>query len=136
MSGGSRTAGRLLGWLMICDPPHQSLSQLAAALQASAGSISTQSRLLESFGIVERITFPGDRQVYFQLRPNVWIEIMQSELPRIELMKEMAVRASALMPGVRADRVTDLELVAQFFAAEWPGLMERLSEFLEREKSN
>jgi hypothetical protein len=24
-AGGPRTAGRILGWLLICDPPHQSI---------------------------------------------------------------------------------------------------------------
>lgn len=136
LSGGSRTAGRLLGWLMICEPVHQSLTQLAEALEASAGSISTQSRMLETFGLVERVTFPGDRQTYYRLRPHVWTEIMQSELPRIEMMKEMARRAAPAIPAESPDRVTDLELVAQFFIDEWPGLMERLSLYLETEKSN
>lgn len=135
VSGGNRTAGRLLGWLMICEPPHQSLTQLAEALQASAGSISTQSRMLETFGIVERITFPGDRRVYYQLRPHLWLELMRSELPRIETMKGLAAQAAPAMPIERPDRVTDLKLVAQFFADEWPGLLERLSDYMKREKS-
>ena len=28
LSGGSRTMGRVYGWLLICDPPRQSLTQL------------------------------------------------------------------------------------------------------------
>ncbi|WP_460527165.1 hypothetical protein [Flindersiella endophytica] len=35
-----RMPGRILGWLLVCDPPHQSAEELAAALQVSSGSIS------------------------------------------------------------------------------------------------
>ena len=40
-TGLPRTAGRIFGWLLISDPPHQSTSELAEALMASRGSISS-----------------------------------------------------------------------------------------------
>lgn len=135
VSGGSRTAGRMLGWLMICEPAHQSLTEMAEALQSSAGSISTQSRILETIGVVERVTFPGDRQTYYQLPPHVWVDLMWAEQDRLLGWKRVAEKAELAMPGERADRVADLNRIAQFFIDEWPSLMERLTSYLEKEKS-
>ncbi|MGD2060048.1 MAG: hypothetical protein PVF87_04220 [Acidimicrobiia bacterium] len=133
---GSRNAGQILGWLMICDPAHQSSAQLMEALHISAGSISTQVRVLETIGLVERITFRGDRATYYQLRPNVWVEIMGGEEARIREMRELAAAAAAVRPVERPDRVDDLARVADFFLEQWPALMQRLSEFLEKERAS
>jgi DNA-binding transcriptional regulator GbsR (MarR family) len=132
---GTRSAGRVLGWLMICDPPHRSAAGLADELHLSAGSVSTQTSTLERIGFVERITFPGDRASYYQLKPNVWFDLMMTERARLQEMRDLASAAFDLVPGERPDRVTDLDRVAEFFMNEWPGLMKRLSEQLQKEKA-
>ena len=66
--GITRMAGRILGWLLVCEPPHQSPQDLQDALQASKGSISTNIRMLERLNFVERISLPGDRRTYFRSR--------------------------------------------------------------------
>src|ERR1700738_4029428 len=53
--GATRTMGRLYGWLWICEPPQQSLSELAAALTVSKASVSTVARQLQEGGMVERL---------------------------------------------------------------------------------
>lgn len=135
-SAGSRTAGRMLGWLMICEPAYQSSSDLVEALQSSPGSVSTQSRTLETLGLVERVTFPGDRQTYYQLPPKVWPEILWSEQQRLEGLRGLAAKARDITPAERPDRVTDLERIAEFLVAEWPDLMERLNAYLEKETTS
>ncbi len=126
----------ILGWLMICEPAHQSSAGLVEALKISAGSVSTQTRLLERIGLVERITFPGDRITYFQLRPHVWLQIMWSEQQRIEEMRDIAEAARSVMPVQRPDRVEDLGRVAEFFLERWPDLMDGLTEHLQKEGAN
>src|SRR5690242_7144959 len=61
-AGGTRMAGRVLGALLIADPPELSSSQLAEFLGVSAGSVSTATRELIRPGIVERVRIPGERQ--------------------------------------------------------------------------
>lgn len=133
---GSRSAGSILGWLMVCEPAHQSSAGLAEALKISAGSVSTQTRLLERVGLVERVTFPGDRMTYFQLRPHVWLQMMWSEQRRIEEMRAIAEAARAVMPDERPDRVEDLGRVAEFFLERWPGLMDGLTVYLQKERAS
>jgi DNA-binding IclR family transcriptional regulator len=57
--GGPRTMGRVYGWLLICDPPQQSLTQLADALSVSKASVSTVARELQEAGMVERLPSPN-----------------------------------------------------------------------------
>ncbi|MCX5999189.1 MAG: MarR family transcriptional regulator [Chloroflexi bacterium] len=53
--GLSRMAGRVLGWLLICDPAQQSMEDLSRTLGASKGSISTVTRILIQIGLIERV---------------------------------------------------------------------------------
>ncbi len=133
---GSRAAGAILGWLMVCEPAHQSSAALVEALKISAGSVSTQARLLERIGLVERVTFPGDRMTYFQLRPHVWLQMMWSEQLRIEEMRAIAEAARDVMPAERPDRVEDLGRVAEFFLDRWPDLMHGLTVYLQKERAS
>lgn len=129
---GSRSAGLILGWLMICEPPHQSSTELADALQISVGSVSTQTRVLERIGFLERVTFTGDRVTYYQLKPHVWQQLMWSEQQRIEEMRDLAEAARPVLPDERPDRVSELGQVVEFFLERWPRLMEDLTAHLKR----
>lgn len=73
-AGTPRMVGRILGWLLICDPPEQSAGELAQALQASKGSISTATRVLLRLGFIERVRFPGERFDRFRAQPQAWDE--------------------------------------------------------------
>lgn len=42
--GMTPMAGRMWGWLLICEPPEQTAAEIAEALQASRGAISGTAR--------------------------------------------------------------------------------------------
>src|SRR5262245_41677227 len=54
-------AGRLLGYLMVCDPPQQTIAELAEALMASRSAITGAVKLLEAYGAVLRTRRAGER---------------------------------------------------------------------------
>ena len=97
-NGLTRLSGRLLGWLLVCEPERQSSEELALALNASSGGISTNGRLLIQFGFIERIAVAGDRRTYFRLRPNAFAA---GERQRIRTMADMTAMADT---GLRAMR--------------------------------
>ncbi len=72
--GLPRIAGRILGWLLVCEPPQQSADQLAAELGVSRGSVSMSMKLLRANEVIEIVAFPGDRRTYYRLRPGFWLE--------------------------------------------------------------
>lgn len=128
---GSKTAGRILGLLMISDPPHLSAQSMIEALGASSGSISTQTRLLVSLRLVESTSFLGDRTNYYQLRPNVWVQMMQAEQARIFGMRDLVADVADVVPEQRPERLTELDLVTEFLVQEWPRLMAAMADYLD-----
>lgn len=79
-TGSPRIAGRIVGWLLICEPSHQSFSDLVQALGASKGSISNMTRLLLEFDLIEHYSLPGDRQTYFRIRTGAWQRVMRRQM--------------------------------------------------------
>ncbi len=59
--GMAPMVGRLLGYLMICDPPEQSIAELAEALLASRSAIAGAVNSLEQLGLVRRTRAAGER---------------------------------------------------------------------------
>src|SRR5512135_2854177 len=90
--GFPRMAGRILGWLLICDPPEQSAGQLAQVLQASKGSLSTMTRLLIQMGLVERVGLPGERRDYFRIRPGAWPHLIKAQMQSMTGLHQVVER--------------------------------------------
>jgi DNA-binding transcriptional regulator GbsR (MarR family) len=63
--GLPRIAGRIYG-LMLINEDALSLDEIAEALDVSKASVSTDTRLLERMGFIERVSKPGDRKDYYQ----------------------------------------------------------------------
>jgi len=126
--GIPRMAGRILGWLMIADPPHQSIDELTKELMASKGSISTMTRLLIQIGLIERVSFPGVRHDYFRIRPGVVQHILKHTSEDLRIGKELSERGLSLV----ADKselsrrwVKEMHELYVFIEKEWPSLIER-----------
>ena len=96
--GLPRIAGRLLG-LLIFDGRARSFGELATELQVSRGSISTNARLLEALGAIERTTRPGDRQDYFQLSEDPYSRILDGALERAEKSRRAIEKARKALPS-------------------------------------
>jgi hypothetical protein len=67
--GGTRMTGRVSGWLLLCDPPVQSLTEIAKGLGVSKAGVSGAARLLLQSRIVERVSEPGHRGDYYRALP-------------------------------------------------------------------
>ena len=59
--GMAPMVGRLLGYLMVCWPPEQSIAELAEALLASRSAIAGAVGALENLGLVRRSRAAGER---------------------------------------------------------------------------
>jgi DNA-binding transcriptional regulator GbsR (MarR family) len=129
--GGSRIAGKIVGWMMISDPPHQSVADIVEVLDVSHGSVSTQTRQLESVGYLERMTFPGDRTSYFILNHNGWSGIMAGAwaAPVAEL-KSLATAAQQLVGDVKPERSSDLVWMTEFLLDRWPGFVDEMKSYI------
>lgn len=135
LMGLPRMAGRILGWLLIADPPHQSLTELAEGLQASKGSISTMTRLLIQTGIVERLSLPGERRDYYCIKLGAWSELIEQRIAQIKALRELAEKGLELLEDKKPEhrlRLEELRDFHAFFERELP----RLSDRWEKEHHN
>jgi DNA-binding transcriptional regulator GbsR (MarR family) len=82
--------GRILGWLMICDPPEQSAGEIAEAIGASRASITTNMRLLTATELVHRHTRPGERMAYYRVDDDAWEKIVRRKFASLASFRDIA----------------------------------------------
>ncbi len=129
--GLPRMAGRILGWLLISDPPYQSPGNLAQVLQASKGSISTMTRLLMQEDLIERVALPGERCDFFRIRPGAWTQLMAERLAVVSAIHQLAERGFSLLEGRNPElrqRLEEIHDLYAFIESELPALLERWEE--------
>lgn len=128
LAGLPRMAGRILGWLLISNPPHQSTGELAEVLQASKGSISTMTRLLIQAGLVERTSLPGDRRDYFCIKLGAWSALIKQRVAQITAIRQLAEHGLQLLEGEdpqRRQRLQEMHDFHAFFERQFPMMIER-----------
>ena len=113
--GGTRTMGLIYGWLTVCEPPHQSITEMANALGVSKSSISTVVRQLEQAQMVERVPFSGSRQHHYQVRSGGWSQILRARVARLGPGAAAADYALAHIGRIRPDQRERLYEMRDFF---------------------
>ena len=134
--GLPRMVGRVLGVLLTSVEPDLSAEQLAQALQASRGSISSATRTLTGMGLVQRRTRPGERRDYFRIKPGAWDELMRRELESLQTFRQMAERGLGLVDPDDDPARQNLEEMREFYAyweKELPAVLERWEEHRKKE---
>lgn len=126
--GLPRSWGRVLGWLMVCEPDYQSAEDLAAILHASRGTISMTTRSLVRACLVERQAIRGDRRTYYRIRPGAWTTVFEQQTQTSVRLRELAKRGLAALDGESAQRrrrLEELEDLTTFYEREAPALLAR-----------
>jgi DNA-binding transcriptional ArsR family regulator len=82
-------AGRILGWLVVCDPVEQSAEQISEAIGASRASLSTNLRLLGSVGFLTQVTKPGGRTVYYRIDDEAWERVVLRQIASMKALGEI-----------------------------------------------
>lgn len=125
--GLPRMAGRVMGVLLISDPPEQSINDLCEILQASKSSISTTTRLLAEMGLIERVASPVPRRIYFQFRPGGWVVFIRQRLRLWASMHQIAERGLELLQGrdpMLRERLQEAHDMFSLIETSLPGVLE------------
>lgn len=93
--GMPRIAGRIYG-LMLVSPGECSLDDIAVALGVSKASVSNDARMLERFGLIERVSRPGDRRDYYQVSAHSLERTLSVRLERMYEMERLLTDAPNL----------------------------------------
>ena len=124
--GFPRMVGRVLGELLLAEPPYLSTAELCERLPASKGHLSTTMSMLSSMGMVERFGVPGSRRDHYRLSEDAFVRAMRGSAEPSVRMAAVASRALAEVPaGSRASQeLTRMRDFYVFLARRLPELVE------------
>ena len=125
--GGTRMAGRVAAWLLLSDPPVQSLTEIAEALGVSKAAVSTAARSLLQAGFVERASEPGSAATTTGPCPRT-DDVLR--LDHVRAMGRLVHRCLQLVADKDQTQsnyalMHDLREFPAFLEAEIPGLLAR-----------
>jgi DNA-binding transcriptional regulator GbsR (MarR family) len=126
--GLTRMAGRIIGWLLICDPPEQTMQQIGEALQAAKSSVSVALRSLVTLRLIDQVSHPGDRRDYFRASDDMWNRSFNARMHQLTELRDLAERGLELMADEPPDSQRRLRLMRDmndFMAREFPKLLEK-----------
>jgi DNA-binding transcriptional ArsR family regulator len=126
--GMTPMAGRMWGWLLICEPVEQTAGDLAEALQASSGAISGTARILASAGMIRRTRRGGDRREFFSAPPETFDRFLSNAGQIYRQFRGIADRGLAAIedrpPAARA-RLEEFRDLFAFMEQEVPAVVDR-----------
>jgi len=127
--GMPRMAGRILGVLLVSDPPAQSITEIGEKLKASKSSVSIMARLLVENGLIERVASPLPRRDYYRFKSGGWVLYMHQWLGLMSELHQITERGLALMVNKTADLRERLQEAHDLFSMieeKFPALLNDL----------
>ncbi len=115
--GAPRALMRILGWMIVCEPPDQTASDVQNELRLSAGSVSTSLRYLVEMGLVDRVSRPGDRRIFYRLSAGGWELVLQHRFRAFKHIRVVAEKGVAAAAVQASDRLHDMRDTWAFLEA-------------------
>ena len=120
-------AGRILAFLLICDPPERTAAELSHALTASTGSVSTNVRLLLRLGIISKTTRQGREAALYRVEEDRWPALVRQRMERVTELEKLTEEGLRMFSG-QGERARRLRTVHEFYrwlAGQMPELWQR-----------
>jgi DNA-binding transcriptional regulator GbsR (MarR family) len=105
---------QVFAWLVVCDPPEQSVDQVRSALGLSSGAVSMAAATLIRAGLVERVSLPGDRRHFYRFRPGGWARMLELRIEATRQIRVLAEETLARAPDA-PDRLAEMRAVYAWF---------------------
>lgn len=134
--GFSRTAGRVLGWLLTASEGSADAPELCAELSVAKSSMSVALRQLENSRLIERYRPPGERRFRFRVDDDIFGRAFHARMADFDALTELITRGLDVVgddPEPRARLQTMAEMYA-FMGREFPKLLARWDESKRRQE--
>ncbi len=116
--------GRLLGYLTVCDPPEQSIGELAEALLASRSAIAGAVKVLETMRAIRRSRVAGERmdrvQVDLSSPQSMGMDITEYE--ELSALTQEGLQVLREAPRERQAVLLEMSAFADFLVERLPVL--------------
>jgi DNA-binding transcriptional regulator GbsR (MarR family) len=123
--GWPRLVGRVIGELLLAEPPHLSTAQLCERIGTSKSHLSSAITMLEQMHMLDRFGVQGTRQHHYRLRESAFERAFDAAAEPSRALAAAADRALAdVPPGSRAEReLTRIRDFYAFLARKFPELV-------------
>ena len=128
--GLTRTFGRLFGLLLVVDRP-LSLDEIAAQLDVSKASVSTNARSGEQLGLTRRVGVRGDRRDYYEVAPHAFERVTAKRVAALQAMAGLAaegLQAIGKETSPARERLTEMLDFYQFMGEQLEEMLARWGE--------
>ncbi len=133
--GMPRIAGRIFGFLLATDQTY-SLDELGERLQASKASVSTNARMLEQFGMIQRVSVLGDRRDFYRVQDDPWEQMLRVAQSRWRDMVQVFAEAAQRLPEPAGrERAAQAEVFHSLLIRECDDLFERWNTLRAQERA-
>jgi DNA-binding MarR family transcriptional regulator len=120
-------SGRVLGWMIISDPPEQSATEIAARLAVSPSTVDAVAEQLVPATLLNRRD--GENGEYFlSLSDEAWPRVVSHTFagwPGLHQILKDGSSALAGEPAERSARVDNMERLFAYLVTELPDMMRR-----------
>jgi hypothetical protein len=118
--------GRLVGYLAVCDPPEQSIGELAEALLASRSAIAGAVKILEAVHAVRRSRAAGERmdRVQIDLRSPQSLGMDIAEYEELGALAREGLEVVRDAPVERQAVLLEVSAFADFLVERMPVLQQ------------
>ncbi len=126
--GHPRMAGRVMGWLLVCEPPWQSVAEIALALQSSRSAVNAVVNRMVEFGMFERVAVPGERTTYYRMNSDGGELIFSNMVANMRGLRQLAqsgLEALSWREPEANQRLDELRSFHLFMEQEMPLMLER-----------
>jgi hypothetical protein len=119
--------GRILAYLLVCDPEERTAAELSEELEASTGSVSTNLKLLVNTGLVVRTTRRGRQAAQYRADAPAWANLIRRRLDALAGLRGLSASGLRLLSGDphRALRLRTVDEFQGWLAGEIPDLWDR-----------
>jgi DNA-binding transcriptional regulator GbsR (MarR family) len=80
---------RIVGYLLIAEPPFKTFDEIVQYTQASKSAISNALKYLEACKLVNYKTFGGDRKRYFKIDLENWSKLVENDMVNLRKFRTL-----------------------------------------------
>lgn len=125
-----RIAGKIYGYLLICEPPEQSARQLVERLNITKSSVSSMMRLLLQAQLVEELNLPGKRPRHYRIKSGAWEELFMGNLKALASARSLFGEGLSLLDNKESKkRIEDLDELYAFFEKKMPSIIDEWKKY-------
>jgi DNA-binding transcriptional regulator GbsR (MarR family) len=127
-AGHTPMAGRVAGLLFLAEPPYKSFEQLVSELSASKSAVSNALNVLLAMGLIDYITFHGDRKRYFRINVTGLDAILKKEIDNIKNLSELLNKVINNRSGQDTEfneGIKNFICLLDIFYEEYPAIIEK-----------